>query len=478
MRPRGTPAARHRARGSMDIGSRSPGFTRRTMFLTSSTYRTRRALLTAVIAIATATVAHGQDPMAGMDMPRGAAMPGMTGPLGISMERLGSGTTWIPDAVTLPARHFTIGEWTGMLHGFVFLQYDHQDGPRGDDQFGSLNWAMLMGSRKLGSGWLQLRTMLSLDPATVTGRGYPLLLQSGETYRGIPLRDRQHPHDFFMEVAALYERPVDDDLAISLYVAPSGEPAIGPVAFMHRPSAMDDPVAPIGHHWQDATHITYGVITAGLFSRRWKFEGSVFTGREPDERRWNFDRIRLDSYSIRYTFNPTVHWSFSAGYADMEAPEPAHPEPMQRVVASILHGRGVGRFGQWSSALVYGSNLQEPHERSHSALLESEIVLDRRNTIFGRAEIVQKSGEELGLGAPFDPDALNGVAHLSLGYIREVVALRGATLGIGLRGTVNVVPGDLEATYGSRTPLGGLVFVRVRPVARVRGVEAHPTHEP
>ena len=135
--------------------------------------------------------------MAGMNMP---AMPGMTGPLGIPMERMGSGTTWIPDAVTLPARHFMGTGWNAMLHGFVFAQYDHQDGPRGDEQFGSLNWGMLMASRKTGEGWLQFRTMLCLDPATVTARGYPLLLQTGERYRGQPLRDRQHPHDFFMEI--------------------------------------------------------------------------------------------------------------------------------------------------------------------------------------------------------------------------------------------------------------------------------------
>jgi hypothetical protein len=433
-----------------------------------------------VVIVATlAGPANGQDPMSGMNMPRGTDPTSMAGPLGISMERAGSGTTWIPDAVTLPSKHFTIGDWNGMLHGFAFLQYNRQDGPRGGGQFGSLNWGMLMGTRKIGAGWLQLRTMLSLDPATVTGRGYPLLLQSGETYRGVPLRDRQHPHDFFMEVAALYERPVDDDLAISLYVAPSGEPAVGPVAFMHRPSAMDDPVAPISHHWQDATHITYGVITGGLFSRRWKLEGSVFTGREPDERRWNFDRLRLDSYSIRYTFNPTVHWSVTTGYADIESPEAAHPENVQRLVASVLHGRGVGSSGQWASAVVYGTNLQGEHQRSHSLLLESEIVLDGSNTIFGRAEAVEKSAEELGLPATFPRLGLHGVGHVSLGYIREILSMRSATLGIGVRGTLNVVPADLESAYGSRTPLGGLVFVRVRPAWQPVAPDPHPgTHVP
>jgi hypothetical protein len=410
-----------------------------------------------------AQVAAAQDPMAGMDMSAPGATAGMAGALGISMERMGSGTTWIPDAVSLPARHFMGRKWTAMLHGFVFGQYDYQDGPRGDEQFGSLNWGMLMATREVGGGWLQFRTMLSLDPATVTGRGYPLLLQTGESYRGEALRDRQHPHDFLMEVAALYERPVAADLALSLYVAPSGEPALGPVAFMHRPSAMDDPVAPIGHHWQDATHITYGVITAGLFSRRWKVEGSIFTGREPDDRRWNFDPITLDSYSARTTFNPDSQWTFTAGYGSMNDPEALHSGDMQRLVVSAMHGRRIGDAGQVATSLVYGTNAVSGHGRSHAVLVESEAVLDRRNTLFGRVEVVQKSAEELVIDpATADADDLFSVGHLSLGYIREVVALRGATLGIGGRGTINLVPTALESTYDSRTPLGALIFLRVR----------------
>ena len=221
----------------------------------------------------------------------------MIDPLGVSMERMGSGTTWIPDAVPLPARHVMSGSWLLMLHGFGFVQYDKQGGPRGADQFGSLNWAMLMASRDLLGGRFQARTMLSLDPATVTNRGYPLLLQSGETYRGQPLVDRQHPHDFWMELAMMYERVLSRSVGVTVYAAPSGEPALGPVAFMHRPSAMDNLAAPLSHHWQDATHISFGVLTAGLFGRHWKLEGSAFNGREPNEERWGFDRIRFDSYS-------------------------------------------------------------------------------------------------------------------------------------------------------------------------------------
>ena len=398
----------------------------------------------------------------------------MTGALGIPMDRMGSGTTWIPDVVSLPSRHIPAKGWDVMLHGFVFGQYDDQGGPRGDRQAGSLNWGMLMVSRDVAGGMFQARTMLSLDPATVGNSGYPLLLQSGESYRGQPLHDRQHPHDFIMELAALYERAIARDVALSLYVAPSGEPALGPVAFMHRTSAMDIPTANITHHWQDATHISFGVVTGGIFTRHVKLEGSVFNGREPDEHRWDIDPIRLDSYSGRLTVNPTEHWSMSAGYGWLKSPEALHPdESLHRVTASLLHGTKLGADGQWSSALIWGANkLSGRRDMTHGLLGETEAVLDVRNTVFARAEYVQKSAEDLVLddasvlppGTPvFDANHVFEVGALAAGYIREIGRWRWATIGLGAEGTINVVPGSLANVYGSRTPLGGMVFVRLRP---------------
>src|SRR5690349_23842684 len=209
--------------------------------------------------------------------------------LGIPESRDGSGTSWLPDASPMRMVHYRAASWTLMLHGAAFGLYDDQGGPRGADRVVAVDWGMLAASRNLGEARLELRTMLSTEPWTVGSRGYPLLLQSGESYGGTPLHDRQHPHDLFVELAAIYERPLSNDVAFSLYLAPVGEPALGPVAIPHRPSAAADPFAPLGHHWQDATHITYGVVTAGLFTRTVTLEGSWFNGREPDEDRTNFD---------------------------------------------------------------------------------------------------------------------------------------------------------------------------------------------
>jgi hypothetical protein len=387
----------------------------------------------------------------------------MTGTLGISMERMGSGTTWIPDALMLPSRHFMAGNWMVMVHGFVFGQYDSQSGPRGGNQLGSLNWGMIMADRQFHRGRLQLRFMPSLDAATVGKCGYPLLLQSGETCSGQPLVDRQHPHDLFMELGALLEREMSSKVAGFAYAAPAGEPALGPVAFMHRPSAMDEPQVPLGHHWQDATHISFGVITAGVFTRTLRLEASAFNGHEPDEYRWNFDRLALNSVSGRLTLNPNEQWSFTGGYGYIDTPERTNPgESLHRLVLSALHGVRLSDDGQWATTLLFGANKHLGETWSKSALIETEAVLDRRNTLFGRAELVQKSAEELQLSS-FAAEQLFNVKGLSVGYIRELARGTDVTIGVGARGTVNFVPNQLESAYGSRTPVGGMVFLRLRP---------------
>ncbi len=433
-----------------------------------------------LVALAATPLRAQQPAMPGMSMPGMSMVPE---PLGVSMDRAGSGTTWIPDAVTLPSRHFMAGGWDMMLHGFAFGQYDAQGGPRGESQLGSLNWMMFMASHDLFGGRIQPRTMLSLDPWTVTPRGYPLLLQTGETYHGEPLHDRQHPHDAFMELGATYERAMTKTLGLELYAAPSGEPALGPVAFMHRPSAMDNPTAPLGHHWQDATHVSFGVLTAGIFTHTWKLEGSLFNGREPDENRWNFDRIVLDSYSGRLIVNPDSSWSLSAAYGFLKSPESHDPaNSVHRITASAMYGKPLGTAGQWATSFVYGANKWSTGAPlSNSALVESEAILDRRNTVFGRVELVQKTAEELVVDeAPFNfaPNRVFDVGAATAGYIREVTGFSGATIGLGVSGTLNVVPSALKAVYGSRTPVGGLVFVRLRPTFKRGGMSGmHDMHK-
>src|SRR3989449_4347538 len=394
------------------------------------------------------------------------------GPLGIPEARMGSGTSWLPDASPMHAAHVVLGDWTLMLHGVGFLQYDRQGGSRGSNQVGLVNWAMAAASRPLGGGQLQLRGMLSAEPWTIGSRGYPLLVQSGESYQGAPLHDRQHPHDLFMELAALYERPVARSLGLSLYLAPVGEPAVGPVAFPHRPSAADDPVAPISHHWQDGTHITFGVVTAGVFTRDVKIEASWFNGREPDENRTNFDHAgrRLDSYSARLTVNPGPGWSLSTWYAYLKSPEGLYTdESLHRIGASALTTQPVGTKGTWSSGLIYGANDQiGPGPLASSVVLESTLDLDGRNAFFGRAEYVRKSAAELAISS-VPATTQYDIGALALGYLRTVGTVAGLSAGVGVRGSVNFVPSSLVAVYGGRTPAGVAIYLRLQPVGAREG---------
>ena len=406
----------------------------------------------------------------------------MSDPIGIPMTRMGSGTSWLPDRTAMHAKHFVAGGWELMLHGVAFVQFDKQYTKRGDEQFGAPNWAMLMASHPLAGGRLTLRDMMSLDPFTVTARGYPLLLQSGEDYRGQPLHDRQHPHDLFMELAAIYEHPIARGVGLQLYLAPVGEPASGPVAFPHRSSASNDPLAPLGHHWQDATHISFGVATAALYTRTLKLEGSIFNGREPDAIRTNFDYKgrSLDSYAGRLTVNPNADVSVSASYAYLKSPETLHPEISQhRITASVLYGRSHGTKGDWSSALIYGANKENggsdrgASALSNSVLAETNLDLDGTNTLFGRAEFVQKSAADLAVDAAEQPgiaafatttpDTRFNVGSLVLGYVREISKFTGGSIGVGVRGSLDLIPRALEPAYGTRTPGGFAVFVRFRP---------------
>ncbi|HEX6534049.1 MAG TPA: hypothetical protein VF041_05600 [Gemmatimonadaceae bacterium] len=419
------------------------------------------------------------DSMAGMSEHDMSAHPGpghdmrgmMEGPLGISHERMGSGTSWIPDASPMHARHAMWGDWTIMLHGVAFAQYDYQGSSRGDDQLGIVDWEMLMAMRRIGTGLLHLHGMVSLEPATLGARGYPLLLQTGESYHGEPLHDRQHPHDAFMELAALFQQPIGRGLAVELYAGIAGEPALGPVAFMHRPSAQSDPLAPLGHHWQDATHISFGVITAGLYSRRWKLEGSAFNGREPDEHRWDLDLRRLDSYSGRLTVNPTARVSLSGWYGYLASPEALHPEEsVHRYGASAMYAaKGIGAGSAWATTLLWGAN-EHGGRVENSVLAESNLEISRANTVFARAEYVRKSAEDLVLPG-VDPDREFDITSLVLGYVREIASIPGGTIGAGARGSVNLVPSAVGRFYGTRAPKGIDVYVRIRP--KVMGGDGH-----
>ena len=312
------------------------------------------------------------------------------------MSREGSGTSWIPDSSPMYGRMFMFGENMLMLHGAIFPRYTNVSTRRGDDRIDAPNWFMAMFSHPLGdSAQFGSRLMMSLDPLTEGGRGYPLLFQTGEVWNGEALHDRQHPHDLFDELSFSLSQKFEHDLSAYIYFGYPGEPALGPPAFMHRPSAMDDPDAPIGHHWQDSTHITFGVATLGAQWHNVKLEGSIFTGREPDEDRYDFDRPRFDSYSGRLSWNPTRNLALQVSYGYIKSPEELHPETkIHRTTASAIYNLPLGRDTNWSNTFVWGQNNATEEGKTQSFLIESNYQRGR-DTVYFRWERVQKSGHEL-----------------------------------------------------------------------------------
>src|ERR1700743_1977312 len=257
---------------------------------------------------------------------------------------------------------------------------------------------MGMAQREIGeNGLLHFNLMMSLDPLTEGGYGYPLLFQTGESWKSIPLVDRQHPHDLFAELSASYAQALSEKSDVSLYLGYPGEPALGPVAFMHRPSALADPDAPISHHWQDATHITFGVATIGFRYGDFKIEASSFTGREPDENRYDFDSPTFDSWSTRLDFNPSENWAFQVSHGFIKSPEALNPgENVYRTTASAIYSRPFGEENSFDATLVWGENKIPMQAGDNSLLLEGNIRLKKLD-LYTRYEFVQKTTEELNL---------------------------------------------------------------------------------
>ena len=405
-----------------------------------------------------ASSATGEHMHAGeaMSMQHGEAeMHGMYGRY--PMERESSGTAWQPDASPHQGIERMYGDWMTMTHGFANLIYDRQGGPRGDTKAFSTSMLMVMAQRPAGEGTLGLRAMVSADPL-MGKRGYPLLLQTGEAANGEPLIDRQHPHDLLMELAASYSRPLGERSSVFLYAGLPGEPALGPPAFMHRFSGEDNPEAPISHHWLDSTHITYGVVTLGYVYDRLKIEGSMFRGREPDENRYDIETGKLDSASVRLSYNPTRDWALQVSRGHIKSPEELHPDiDVDRTTASVIY-RWPLAGSHLQSTFAWGRNAPSRGDATNAFLLESAIRLARSHTFFARGERMDKNE----LFPESDPRAENKfrVGKLTLGYLYDLP--RESRLRIGVGGLVSryAIPAELTNVYGN--PTSFMLFARLK----------------
>jgi hypothetical protein len=304
-----------------------------------------------------------------------------------------------------------------------------------------------------------LRAMVSLDPLTITQRSYPLLFQSGETAFGRPLTDAQHPHDALMELSVQYVRPVGERSLFTAYYAPVGDAALGPVAFPHRASAMELPQAALGHHWQDATHIASNVATVGFNYGGLRIEASGFSGREPDENRWNIDWGDMDSWSTRVSFQPRPNWLLQTSVGRLKEPEPLHAGDVTRLTASLQYTQPRAGSAAWSSTLLFGRNQPAGHHgATNSVLAETVYPLTPRNLLTGRFEWGQR--DEL-FGEDGGPPGAFGVFAFTGGYTRELPVLAALRSAAGFNFTAYRIAEGLKPFYGAH-PVAASVFLRFR----------------
>jgi hypothetical protein len=424
-----------------------------------------------------------QDGMGGMDMAT-MPMPGMKMNGGMSelMQQMqpksfmqeirhhgSSGTSAEPNSTPVPMLMAMKGPWMFMFHANVFVDDIQQSGQRGGDKLFSTNWFMPMAERELGPGQLTVRAMFSLEPATITSRRYPLLFQQGETAFGVPIADGQHPHDFFMELAVLYDLKLGSKTLLSFYGAPIGDPSIGPTAYPHRASAMENPVGSLGHHQEDSTHIASDVVTVGLTQGIVRVEASGFHGREPDEFRWNIDQGAIDSWSTRMTVQPAQNWSGQYSYARIKSPEQLYPtENQERMTASVMYNKSLAK-GNWANTVLWGRtrSLAEGG-KENSYLLESTLRFAVKHHVWTRMENAGRSNEllvgENPLPAGFQEKPLTHVQAYTFGYDRDFDLVPHVASAIGAEVTTYGVGAPLQGIYGDH-PIGVNMFVRLRPFA-------------
>jgi hypothetical protein len=431
-----------------------------------------------------------QESMPGMQMPAPAAasstdtsmqMGGMND-AGMFLMGRASGTGANPASAPMKMFSWRAGKWNLMFHGQGFISDVQQTGPRGADKFFSTNSFMGMAEHDIGRGAFTIRAMLSAEPATVTARNYPELFQTGETAFGKALVDGQHPHNLFMELSVAYVHPIGEKTNVEIYFAPVGDPALGPVGFPHRVSAEELPQAPLGHHLQDSTHISYEVATAALHRLHWGAEVSGFHGAEPNENRWIVGRGMLDSWSARLSWTPTANWSAQVSAGHLHRPEALEPGDQLRSTASITYNRPFTR-GDWATSVIWGRDHKTDTKLNlNSYLLESVLRFREKNYITGRAELVDR--DELFADQPATQQHLAAtvgsvfrVGAFTTGYTRDVHLVPHVVTGIGGSVTLYNVPAAIQPFYGAH-PFAYYMFLRFRLGGNGGSAMSHVSDQP
>ena len=449
--------------------------------------RTAEIIIVVILLVFTASISYGEDDgtAASSDTAQASAFsPDAALFQIIVMTKEGTGTGWQPEFSPMHGFGFRMNSWNMMLHYNWFIRYLDTDvkdkGVMGARGISSPNWLMMMLYRDFKkTGKLMFRTMVSLDILTEGGSGYPNLFQSGETWNGKLITNRQHPHDLVSELSMGYSRSIGKNAGVFAYLAYPGEPALGPAAYLHRASCKENPKSPLGHHWLDSTHVTFGVMSFGFWLNPFKLDASIFNGLEPDENRYNFDKPEFNSYSMRLTVNPIKETSMQISYGYIkDGDRPGQEDKMSKVTASIIYSIPVydyidWDYVNWNITSAWGLNLHDENP-ANSFLFESDFQING-NSFYARLESVEKTPAELDIVNNDMEHKLYPVTAVTLGYAREVLdileyAYSGVAFSVGAQATWHGFGKDLKPVYGD-SPVSAEVYIKISP--KLMKMEGH-----
>jgi hypothetical protein len=354
------------------------------------------------------------------------------------------------------------GGWSTMVHGYAFLVANRQEGPSGDRDFESVNHLSVAATHALWGGTGSVLGSFSLEPVTVPRQGSPLLFQRGETYNGVLLVDRQHPHDLFLELAVAWQRRLSRVASFRAYLAPEGEPPVGPTSYPHRLSASAIPTAPLSHHNLDSTHLSANVISTAFGFGPVTVEAGVFHGAEPDENRFDLDGGPIDSYAGRISVRPIEGLALQISAARRTHPEALEDGNQTRQTASVEYERTLPG-GVVAATLALGRNLLPGDLVETGSLLEGLWTFKTHHTVTARAEIVDRDVYEL-IHKTARPDTVppqnTSVDAFTVGYLHDLPWLADLQPVVGITATAYRFDSILNDAYGSG-PLSGQIFLRL-----------------
>lgn len=351
-----------------------------------------------------------------------------------------------------------------MVHGNSFFTQNWNSGPRGENAFSVPNMFMIDAGSSIGDRhYLNLNIMATVERWSLPDNGYSLLLQTGEERKdGTPYIDAQHPHS-----SPIMGLTISDTITLNngkdhlkFWFAPRGQSTDGPVAFMHRPTGMVNPDAPLGHHiGQDAGHITSTVIGGAIRLSDTTLEVSTFNGEEPKPSKTDLPIGDPNSFAVRLTQQFTPHFYAMGSAAKIEEPHHGLESHLWRYSTSLYNDITFNNGWMLHNTFIWGLINGYNHASSLNSFGEEFWLLKDKHNIWGRIEVLERTPEELDITTS-EQHSGQWITAATLGYTQKIAKWESLDVGLGGSLTKYFLPTEFESAYGG-DPISGKVFLQI-----------------